>query len=126
MLDRRKARRWRGLCDGQGYHRAPHSLPHQLVPKILTLSNPKDLALTNGGTAVVRGRSLASLTGDRAVENHAEQQHDEAMLTGQKREETMDQRVLATTLVTTAELRRGELAAEKTMRAYRGSAAALT
>ena len=36
----------------------------------------------------------------------------------------MDQRALATTSVTMAELRRGELAAEKAMLAYRGSAAA--
>jgi len=36
----------------------------------------------------------------------------------------MDQRALATMSVTMAELRRGELAAEKAMRAYRGSAAA--
>jgi hypothetical protein len=36
----------------------------------------------------------------------------------------VDQRVLATTPVITVELRRGELAAEKTMRAYRGLGAA--
>ena len=36
----------------------------------------------------------------------------------------MDQRALATTPVAMAELRRGELAVEKAMRAYRGSAAA--
>ena len=36
----------------------------------------------------------------------------------------VDYIALATTLVTTAELRRGKLATDKTMRAYRGSAAA--
>jgi hypothetical protein len=81
MLDRRKARRRRCLYDIQGYHRAPHSLPRQLVPEILTLPNPKDVALANGGTAVVRSQPPASLTGDRVVENHAEQQRDEARLT---------------------------------------------
>jgi len=35
----------------------------------------------------------------------------------------VDYRALATTPVTTAELRRGKLATKKTMRAYRGSAA---
>jgi len=36
----------------------------------------------------------------------------------------VDYRALATTLVTMAELRRGKLATEKAMQAYRGSAAA--
>jgi len=36
----------------------------------------------------------------------------------------VDYRALAMTPVTTAELRRGKLATERTMRAYRGSAAA--
>jgi hypothetical protein len=53
----------------------------------------------------VRDRPLASLVGDRAVEDLVEQQHDEAKLKGQKREEMMGQRALATTPVTTVELR---------------------
>jgi len=49
---------------------------------------------------------------------------DKAKLLEQEREEMLDYRALATTLVTMAELRQGELATEKTMRAYRSSAAA--
>ena len=79
-LDRRKARRRRGLGDGQGHHRAPHSLSRRLVPETLTLLRPRDLALANGGTAVVRGRPPASLVGDRAKENPVKHQHDKAEL----------------------------------------------
>jgi len=57
-------------------------------------------------------------------EDPDEHQHDSAELLGQGREEMVDYRALATTPVTTAELLRGELATEGTMRAYRGSAAA--
>jgi len=66
----------------------------------------------------------ASLVRDRAKEDSDEHQYDSAELLGQERGETVDYRALATTLVTTAELRRGKLATEKTMRAYRASAAA--
>jgi len=57
-------------------------------------------------------------------EDSDEHQHDLAELLGQERREMVDYRALAMTLVTMAELRRGKLATEKTMRAYRGSAAA--
>jgi len=63
-LDCRIARRWRGFGDGQGHHRAPHSLPRRLVPETLALMRSKDLALTNGSTVAVRGRPPASLVGD--------------------------------------------------------------
>jgi len=95
-----------------------------LVPETLTLPPPKDLALANGGTAVVCGRPPASLVRDRAKENPDEHQHDKAKLLEQEREEILDYRALATTPVTMVELRRGELATEKTMWAYRSSAAA--
>jgi len=72
----------------------------------------------------VCGRPPASLVRDRAKEDSDEHQHDSAELLGQERGEMVDYRALATTSVTTAELRRGKLATEKTMRAYRGSAAA--
>jgi len=94
-----------------------------MVPETLTLPDPRYLTLANGGTAVVRGRPPASLVGDRAKENSDEHQHDLAELLGQERSEMADYRALATTPVTVAELRRGKLATEKTMRAYRGSAA---
>jgi len=124
MLDRQKSRRRRALSDGQGHHRAPHSLPRRLVPETLTLPHPRNLALANGGTAVVCGQPLASLVGDRAKEDPNEHQHDKANLLEQEREEMVDYRALAMTRVTMAELQRGELATEKTMRAYRSSAAA--
>jgi len=95
-----------------------------LVPETLTLPHPRDLALANGGTVVVCGQPLASLVADRAKEDPDEHQHNKAKLLEQEREEMVDYRALATTPGTTAELRRGELATEKTMRAYRGSAAA--
>jgi len=63
-LDRRKSHRWRGLGDGQGHHRAPHSPPRRLVPKTLTLPHPRDLALAIGGTVVVCGQPPASLVGN--------------------------------------------------------------
>jgi len=123
-LDRRRSRRRRGLGDGQGHHRAPHSIPHRMVLETLTLLDPRYLALANGGTAVVRGRPPASLAGDRAKENTDEHQHDLAELLGQEWSEMMDYRALATMSVTMAELRRGKLATKKTMWAYRSSAAA--
>jgi len=123
-LDRRRSRRRRGLGDDQEHHCAPLSLPHRLVTETLTLPNPRYLALANGGTAVVCGRPPASLVGDRAKENSDEHQHESAELLGQERREMVDYRALATTPVTMAELRRGKLATEKTMRAYRGSATA--
>jgi len=94
-----------------------------MVPETLTLPDPSYLTLVNGGTAVVRGRPPASLVRDIAKENSDENQHDLAELLGQERSEMADYRALATTPVTMAELRRGKLA-EKTMRAYRVSAAA--
>ena len=123
-LDRRRSRRRRGLGDGQEHHRAPHSTPRRLVLETLTLPHPRDLALANSGTAVVCGRLPASLVRDRAKEDPDEHQHDTTKFLGQERGEMVDYRALATTLVTTAELRRGKLATERTMRAYRGSAAA--
>jgi len=123
-LDRWRSRRQRGLGDGQEHHRAPRSTPHQLVPQTLTLPHPRYLALANGGTAVVCGRPSASLIGDWAKEVLDEHQHDSTELLGQERGEMVDHRALATTPVTTAELRRGKLATERAMRAHRGSAAA--
>jgi len=79
-LDRRRSRRRRGLGDSQEHHRAPHSTPHRLVPETLTLPHPRDLALANGGTAVVCGRPPASLVGDRGKEDLDEHQHDSAEL----------------------------------------------
>jgi len=73
---------------------------------------------------MVCGQPPASLVGDRAKEDPDEHQHDSAELLGQDREEMVDYRALATTPVTTAELRRGKLATERTMRAYRGLTAA--
>jgi len=73
---------------------------------------------------VVRVRPPASLAGDRAEENADEHQHDLAELLGQERGGMVDYGALATTPVTMAVLRRGKLATEKSMRAYRGSAAA--
>ena len=108
------------LGNGQGHHRAPHLTPRRLVPETLTLLHPRDLALANGGTAVVCGQPPASLVRDRAKEDP----NDSAELLAQECGEMVDYRALATTPVTTAELRRGKLATEKTMRAYRGSAAA--
>jgi len=84
-LDRRRSRRRRGLSDGQGHHRAPHSIPHRAVPETLTLLDPRYLALANGGTAVVRSRLPASLAGDRAEGKADEHQHDLAELLGQER-----------------------------------------
>jgi len=78
----------------------------------------------NGGTAVVCGQPSASLVGDRVKEDPDEHQHDSAGLLGQEQGEIVDYRALATTSVTTAELRRRKLATKRTMRAYRGSAAA--
>jgi len=72
---------------------------------------------------VVRGPPPASLAGDRVEENADEHQHDLAELLGQEQGGMVDYRGLATTSVTMAELRRGKLATEKAMRAYRGSAA---
>jgi len=95
-----------------------------LVTETLTLPHPRDLALANGGTAVVCGRQPTSLAGDRAKEDPDEHQHNSAELLGQEREGMVDYRALATTPVTMAELRRIKLATERTMRAYRGSAAA--
>jgi len=95
-----------------------------MVPETLTLPNPRYLALANDGTAVVCGRPPASLVGNLTKEDLDEHQHDLAKLLGQEQREMVDYRALATTLVTIAELRRGKLATEKTMRAYRGSAAA--
>jgi len=69
---------------------------------------------------VVCGQPPVSLVGDRAKEDPDEHQHDSAELLGQEQEEMVDYRALATTPVTTAELRRGKLATERTMRAYRG------
>ena len=83
-LDRRRSRRWQGLGDHQGHHRAPLINPHRAVPETLTLLDSRYLALANGGTAVVRGRPLASLAGDRAKENADEQQQDLAELLGQE------------------------------------------
>jgi len=71
-LDHRRSRRRRGLGDGQEHHRAPHSIPHRMVPETLTLLNPRYLALANGGTAVVCGRPPASLVGDQAKEDSDE------------------------------------------------------
>jgi len=71
------------LGDGQEYHRAPRSTPHRLVPETLTLPHPRDLALANGGTAVVCGRPSASLVRDRAKEDSDEHQHDSTELLGQ-------------------------------------------
>jgi len=122
-LDRRRSCRRRGLSDGQEQHRAPHSIPHRLVPETLTLPHPRYLALANGGTAVVCGRPSVSLVGDRVNEDSDEHQHDSTELFGQERGEMVDYRALATTPVTTAELRRGKLAMEKTMWAHRGSTA---
>jgi len=73
---------------------------------------------------VVCGRPPASLVGDRAKEDPDEHQHDKAKLLEQEREEMVDYRALATTPVTTTELRRGELVTERAMQAYQGSAAA--
>jgi len=95
-----------------------------MVPETLTLPNPRYLALANGGTAMVCGRPPASLVGDRTKEDMDEHQHDLAELLGQERREMVDYRALATMPVTMAELRRGKLATEKIMRAYRGSATA--
>jgi len=95
-----------------------------MVPETLTLLDPRYLALANGGTAVVRGRPLMSLVGDRAKENSDDHQHNLAELLGQERSEMADYRVLVTTPVTMAELRRGKLTTEKTMRAYRSLVAA--
>jgi len=120
----RRSRRWRGLGHGQEHHRAPHSIPHRMVPETLTLPDPRYLALAHGGTAVVRGWPPASRVGDRAKESSDEHQHDLAELLGEEWSEMADYRALATTPVTMAELRRGKLATEKTMRAYRSSAAA--
>ena len=83
-LDRQRSRRRRGLGDGQGHHRAPHSIPHRMIPETLTLLDPRYLALANGGTAVVRGRPPASLAGDTAKENMDEHQHDLTELLGQE------------------------------------------
>jgi hypothetical protein len=65
-----------------------------------------------------------SLVGDQTKEDPDEHQHDKAKLMEQEREEMVDYIALATTPVTTTELRRGELATERTMQAYRRSAAA--
>ena len=75
-------------------------------------------------TPVMRGRLPTSLAGDRTEENADEHHHDLAELLGQEWGGMVDYRALATTPVTMAELRRGKLATEKAMRAYRGSAAA--
>jgi len=64
------------------------------------------------------------LVGDRAKEDSDEHQHDTAKLLGQEREGMVDYKALATTPVTTTELWRGKLMTERTMRAYRISAAA--
>jgi len=72
---------------------------------------------------VVCGQPPASLVRDRAKEDPDEHQNDSAELLGKEQEEMVDYSALATTPVTTAELRRGKLATEGTMRAYRGSAA---
>jgi len=74
--------------------------------------------------AVVCGQPPTSLVGDRAKEDLDEHQHDTTKLLGQEREGMVDYRALATTPVTTTELRRGMLATERTMRAYRSLAAA--
>jgi len=71
--------------------------------------------------AVVCGRPPASLVGDRAKEDPDEHQHDKAKLLEQEREGMVDYRALATTPVTTAELRRGELTTEGAMRGYLGT-----
>ena len=73
---------------------------------------------------MVCGQPPASLVGDRVKEDPDEHQHNMVKLLEQEREEMVDYKALATTPVTTAELRRGELVTKKTMRAYRGSAAA--
>ena len=70
------------------------------------------------------GRPPASLVGDQSKEDPDEHLHDKAKLMEQEREEMVEYRALATTPVTTAELRRGELATKRTMRAYRSSTAA--
>jgi len=61
---------------------------------------------------------------DRAKEDPNEHQQDKAKLLEQEREEMVDYKALATTPVTTVELRRGELAMERTTRGYQSSAAA--
>jgi len=111
------------LVDGQEHHRAPHSTPRRLIPETLTLSHPRVIALANGGTAVVCGQPPASLVGDQVKEDPNEHQHDSAEHLGQEREGMVDYRALAMTPVTTAELRRGMLATERTMQAYQSSTA---
>ena len=75
-----------------------------MVPETLTLTNPRYLALANGGMVVVCGRPPVSLVGDRAKEDSDEHQHDSAELLGQERREMVDYRALATTPVTMAKL----------------------
>jgi hypothetical protein len=83
-LYRWSSRRQQGLVDGQEHHRVPHSTPRRLVPETLTLPDPRELALANGGMAVVCGQPPASLVGDWAKEDPDEHQHDKAKLLEQE------------------------------------------